>query len=101
MFGDLMGNMEERQLEMKKKLQEVLIEENLEGVSIKANGAREILNVSIDKKYQSEGHIEELEDLLVVAMNNLLEKVSEVEAKESQNMIDEMLPPGMSNLFGG
>ncbi len=59
------------------------------------------MNVSLDEKYLSSDNKEELEDLLVVAMNNLLVKVGEEEAKESQNMISEMLPPGIGNLFGG
>lgn len=99
MFGDLMGNMEEKQLEMKKKLQEITLEENLEGITITANAAREILNVSIDNKFQNEDNLEELEDLLVVAMNNLLAKIGDEEAKESQSMISQMMPPGMGNLF--
>jgi len=101
MLGDLMGNMEEKQNAMKAKLQQIELSETIEGVSIKANAAREILNVTIDSKYQSPEHGEELEDILVVAMNNLLGKISEEEARESQNMISDMLPPGMAGLFGG
>ena len=44
---------------------------------------------------------EELEDLLLVAFNNLLDKVAVEEANESQKMISQMLPPGMEGLFGG
>jgi len=33
-------------------------------------------------------------------MNNLLDKIGEEEAKESQNMISQMLPPGMGGMFG-
>jgi len=95
-----MGNMEEKQTEMKKKLQSISISETLEGITIEANGAREILNISIDSKYKSKNDLEEIEDLLVVAMNNLLSKIAEEEAKESQNMISQILPPGMGNLFG-
>jgi len=101
MLGDLMGNMEEKQNAMKAKLQQIELEEKLEGVTITANAAREILNVTIDSKYQSAEHGEELEDILVVAMNNLLAKISEEEARESQSMISDMLPPGMAGLFGG
>ena len=100
MLGDLMGNMEEKQLEMKKKLQAVMISETLEGITITGNGAREIVNISIDEKYQTPENKEELEDLLLVAINNLLEKIGEEEAKESQSMISQMLPPGMAGMFG-
>ena len=101
MFGDLMGNMEEKQKAMREKLQTIEITETLEGVTIKGNGAREILNISIDEAYLVSDRKEELEDILLVAMNNLLLKITEAEAKESQNMISQMLPPGMDGLFGG
>lgn len=101
MFGDLMGNMEEKQKAMKEKLQSIEITESIEGISLKGNGARELLNVSIGEEYLNGERKEELEDLLLVAFNNLLEKISEEEAKESQNMISQMLPPGMEGLFGG
>ena len=100
MFGDLMGNMEEKQKAMKVKLQAIQIEENLEGIKIIGNGAREILNITISDNYLDLDKKEELEDLLLVAFNNLLEKISVEEAKESQNMISQMLPPGMEGLFG-
>lgn len=100
MFGDLMGNMEEKQKAMKEKLEAIQIAESLEGVNISGNGAREILNISIDEEYFSPDKKEELEDLLLVAFNNLMDKISAEEAKESQNMISQILPPGMEGLFG-
>ncbi len=100
MFGDLMGNMEEKQKAMKEKLQAIQITENLEGIDISGNGAREILNISINEDYFNPERKEELEDLLLVAFNNILDKISAEEAKESQNMISQMLPPGMEGLFG-
>ena len=101
MFGDIMGNMEEKQKAMKEKLQSIQISESLEGIQVEGNGAREILNISIKEEYFDPSRKEELEDLLLVAFNNLLDKISVEEAKESQNMISQMLPPGMEGLFGG
>ena len=101
MFGDLMGNMEEKQKAMKEKLQTIEINESLEGIELSGNGAREILNISINEEYLNPERKEELEDLLLVAFNNLLEKISVEEAKESQSMISQILPPGMEGLFGG
>lgn len=96
-----MGNMEERQLEMKKKLQSIVLEESIEGITLTGNAAREITNISIDPKYHTPQSNEALEDLLVVAMNNLLAEIAEIEAAESQNMLNDMLPPGMAGLFEG
>jgi hypothetical protein len=100
MFGDLMGNMEEKQKAMKAKLQTIEIEEILEGIKLSGNGAREILNISINEEYLKAERKEELEDLLLVAFNNLLDKIATEEAKESQSMISQILPPGMEGLFG-
>ena len=101
MFGDLMGNMEEKQKAMKEKLEAIRISESLEGITIEANGAREILNISIKEEYLASDRKEELEDLLLVAINNIQQKIAAEEARESQNMISQMLPPGMEGLFGG
>ena len=101
MFGDLMGNMEEKQKAMREKLEAIRITEKQEGITIEGNGAREILNIAIDDEYFSPDRKEELEDLLLVAINNLQQKIAAEEAKESQNMISQMLPPGMEGLFGG
>jgi len=95
-----MGNMEEKQKAMKEKLKAIQIDETIEGIKISGNGAREITNISISEDYLKEEKKEELEDLLLVAFNNILDKISEEEAKESQNMISQMLPPGMEGLFG-
>lgn len=100
MFGDIMGNMEEKQKAMKEKLQAIQIAENLEGIKITGNGAREIMNISIKEEYFNPERKEELEDLLLVAFNNILEKIAVEEGKESQSMISQMLPPGMEGLFG-
>lgn len=98
MFGDLMGNMEEKQAQMKEKLSQIELTEEIEGIVIKANAAREILNVSIPDDLATDK--DAVEDLIVVGMNNILVKIAEEEAKESQSMISDMLPPGMGNLFG-
>ena len=95
-----MGNMEEKQAQMREKLKAIIIQESGEGITITANAAREITNISIDDEYATAERKEELEDLLIVLINNLLKKVGEEEAKESQSMIKDMLPPGMSGMFG-
>jgi len=105
MFGDLMGNMEERQKEMKLKLAEITVEAEAGDGAIKviANANREIINISINKEGLDWEDKEEVEDLMMVAVNRALEMAAEKEAMESQNMIKDMLPPGMgglSDMFG-
>ena len=105
MFGDILGNMEERQKEMREKLAQITVEaEAGDGaVKVTANAARAITNISISKEAIDLDDIEQLEDLLLVAVNRVIEKAAVKEAEESQKMMKDMLPPGMgdlSDLFG-
>lgn len=102
MFGNLMGDMEARKEEMKKKLDDMTMEEQSGdgAVTIKANANKEILNITIDKSKLASDDMEELEDLLLICVNRVLEKAGEKEAEEAQKMISDMMPPGLGNLFG-
>jgi len=105
MFGDLMGNMEKRQKELKVKLAGITVEaEAGDGaVKVTANANREIVNISINKGALDWEDQEQVEDLLMVAVNRALEKAAEKEAAESQNLLKDMLPPGfggLPDLFG-
>ena len=105
MFGDLLGNMEEKQKEIKKKLAEMTVEaESGDGaVKVTANANREIVDLSIDRSKIDLQEEEQLEDLLLVALNRALERAAEKESEETQRMMQDLLPPGlggMSDLFG-
>lgn len=99
MLGDLMGNMQQKQDELKEKLGSIVITEVLEGVSISGTAAKEISNVEIAENYLTTDRKEELEDLLLVAFNNFSKKVADVEAKASQKLVNDLLP-GMGGMFG-
>jgi DNA-binding YbaB/EbfC family protein len=100
MFGDLLGNMEEKQKAMKEKLNTIILtEETGDGaIKVSANANREITNISINKEGIDLEDMEQLEDLLMVAMNRVLEKAAEQEAIESQKMMKDMMPPGLGGL---
>ena len=102
MFGDMFGNMEEKQAEMKKKLAEITVEaESGDGaVKVVANAAREIVNLTFDPEKLDLTDTEQLEDLTMVAINRALELAAEKEAEESKKMIKDMLPPGLDGLSG-
>ncbi|WP_235297206.1 YbaB/EbfC family nucleoid-associated protein [Portibacter marinus] len=103
MFGDLMGNMEEKQKALQEKLAkiEVQAEAGDGAVAVKANGNKEVLNIKIDQNKITLEDVEELEDLVLVAVNRALELAGEKAEVESQSMISDMLPPGLGGLFGG
>ena len=93
-----MGNFQEKQAAMKERLASITIEEKIEGLTITANAAREILNINIEPSLLEDK--EQLEDLLVVTLNKVMDSVAEKEAEMSQNMVNDLLPPGMAGLFG-
>ena len=102
MFGNLFGDMEEMQRRMQEKL--ALIEAEAEAgdgaVKVTANGNREVVNIRISPELLKSGDPEELEDLLVVAINRALADASEKGGAESQKMMKDLLPPGMEDLLG-
>lgn len=63
-----------------------------------ANANQKILNISIDKSKLDWEDTEEVEDLLLVAINRTLEKAAAKQAEESQKLIQNMMPPGMGGL---
>jgi len=100
----MFGNIQEKQAEMQKKLAAIVVEaEAGDGaVKITANASRQITDIKISPDFKFSDN-EELEDLLLTAINRAMAKAAEIEATESQKMISEMLPPGFGNmgsLFG-
>lgn len=94
-----MGNLEQQQAEMHKKLSQFVIEFEMEGIKIIGNAAREITNVSISDDLWAENEKEKIEDLMLIAINRFLEKSAKVEVEESGKMMSDMLPPGFGDLF--
>lgn len=68
-------------------------------VKVTANAAREILNIKFDKALLDWDDQEQVEDFVTVAVNRALALAAEKEAAESQNMIQNMIPPGLEGLF--
>ena len=102
MFGDLFGNVQQQQEEMRKKLATITVTADAGGGAVKvtANANREILDVSIDKSKLDWDDVEQVQDLVLTAVNNALEKAMTKEQAETQKLLTQMMPPGMSGLFG-
>ncbi len=97
MFGDFQARQEAIQL----KLEGIFVTADAGdgAVSVTANGNGKVTNVSIDKTKIDVGDTEEIEDLFLVAVNRCLELAFEKGQAESQNMMKDLLPPGLDNLF--
>ena len=91
--------------EIKKQMQETLVGITVEAeagggmVKVRANAARQILDISIDPSMDLSDR-EELEDLLLEAMNRVIAAAAMKEQEESQAMISKLMPPGMGDLGG-
>lgn len=103
MFGDMFGQVEEQQKALKEKLGKITVE-GIAGdgaITVTSTASREIVNISINKDLLDMEDVEQIEDLVMVAVNRALEKAALKEAEATQGLLKDMLPPGFDNLFGG
>ena len=103
MFGDMMKQMEEMQAKMQEQLAAQTFEAEAGGGAVKVtcDGTRTVQNVTIDPDQVDPSDTEALEDLLVVAVNRVLQQAAEYEAQQAGGMMDNMLPGGLGSLLGG
>ncbi len=97
----MFGGMEEMQKQMQESLASIIVEEQAGGglLTIKANAARQILDVTISPELDLTDK-EELEDLILEAVNRVVAAAAAKEQEESQAMLAKMLPGGMGSLGG-
>jgi len=100
MFGDLFGNIEQQQKDLQEKLAKIELkgEAGDGAITVTANANQKILNISIDKSKLDWEDTEEVEDLLLEAVNRTLEKAAAKQGEESQKLMQNMMPPGMGGL---
>lgn len=101
MFGNLFEKLEEQRAAIREQLEsERITHTDPEGkVSVVVSGARQLIDISINDEFDDR---EQLEDLIVVLINEGLEKAAAMEAELTQNSIRDMMPPGfdaLTNLF--
>ena len=100
MFGNMLGDMEERQKEMRQKLAEIMVEGTAQGGAVKvtANANREVTDIQIDREKLDWEDVEMVQDLVLDATNKALSAAAAKEAEATQEMVKNMLPPGMGDL---
>ncbi|MBK8347796.1 MAG: YbaB/EbfC family nucleoid-associated protein [Saprospiraceae bacterium] len=99
MFGDLMGNLEQQQAEMQKKLAEIPVEIKMDGITITGNATKQITNILLDAELVKGNDKEMLEDLLLAAFNRFMESAVKLEADAAQKLMSELMPPGFEDMF--
>jgi hypothetical protein len=95
---DMFGKLQEMQQQMeatKKRLDTMTVIGDAEGVTVTANGNRHIVNISINPDVVDPNDLEQLEDLLMVAVNRAIEQAEALNAAENGKIASGMLPPGM------
>ena len=96
MFDDLLGNLQKQQEQMQQKLAGITVEaESGDGaVTVQATAEMLIDNIKIDTAKVDLSDREQLEDLLVVAVNRALDAAKKAAAAETGKIFEGMMPPG-------
>ena len=97
-----MGNMKERQAELQASLSRITVESSAGDGAIRvvASANRQVMNISIDKDRIDVSDTEQLEDLLLVAVNRALDLATQKERDATQDLVKSMLPPAFDHLLG-
>jgi DNA-binding protein YbaB len=98
MFGKL-NEAKQKAEEMKLKLDAITVEGSAQGVQIIANANKKIISLNISADLLKPENKEQVEDLLIVAIENVLEQAENISAAEMKAMMGGMIP-GLGNLFG-
>jgi len=87
--------------EIKKRLDTISVASEVEGGAIKviATANKEIKSISISPSFFESADVEELEDLLAVAINKALQQADQVSQAEMQAATKDMLG-GLGGMFG-
>lgn len=87
--------------DVKKRLDGVTVSGSAEGgkISVAANGNKVVQSISIDDDFLKSADKEELEELLVVAVNKALQQAENVNQSEMAALSQEMFG-GLGGMFG-
>ena len=67
-------------------------------VKVTVDGNQQVLNININKEALDWDDKEQVEDLVLEAINRALELSKDKAAEEAQNLVKDILPPGMDGL---
>lgn len=103
MIGNMMRQAQKLQEEMQ-KVQEDAKKKTIEAtsgggmVTVEANGAGEIVSISIDKEVVNPDDVEMLQDLILAASNEALRRAHEMVTEEMSKLTGGLQLPGMGSL---
>jgi len=94
-MDDLMNQMKNMVSASKEKMENMRIETEKEGVKVTCNGSHKILDLNVPERLLNAEGKEELEDLLILALNEALAKADE----QSGQAMKGIIPGGLDGLF--
>jgi DNA-binding YbaB/EbfC family protein len=95
---EMMARAQDMQRQMQDKMKETVVEASSGGgvVTVKMNGAKQVLSVKIDPEVVKSGDVEMLQDMVVAAVNSAAQKADESVQSSLGGMLGGMgLPPGL------
>jgi DNA-binding YbaB/EbfC family protein len=100
MFDKLM-EAQQKAGEIKKRLDAITVSGTAEGgkITVTANGNKVVQSVQIDNDFLASADREEVEELLVVAINKAMEQAENISQNEMAAMTKDMLG-GLGGMFG-
>jgi hypothetical protein len=94
----MMSKAQDMQRQMQEKMKETVVEASSGGgtVTVKMNGAKQVLGVKIDPEIVKSGDVEMLQDMVTAAVNEASRKADESVQSTLGGMLGGMgLPPGL------
>jgi len=103
---DRINEMQQKMQESKAKLDEIMVNgESPDGqVKVTVTASKKIKNIEIAPELVAAGDKEQIEDMLLSALNRAMDQADVTGAAEMQKMAGDILPGGLGalgNLFGG
>lgn len=95
---EMMSRAQDMQRQMQEKMKETVVEASSGGgvVTVKMNGAKQVLSVKIDPEVVKSGDVEMLQDMVAAAVNSAAQKADELVQSSLGGMLGGMgLPPGL------
>ncbi len=95
---EMMARAQDMQRQMQEKMKETVVEASSGGgvVSVKMNGAKQVLSVKIDPEVVKSGDVEMLQDMVAAAVNEAARQADESVQSSLGGMLGGMgLPPGL------
>lgn len=99
MLDDLMGQMKDMMAASQSKMDAIRVEVEKEGVKVVCNGHRHVLDISIADELIASGDREQLEDLILAAVNEAMIKAEEQSGSALKGLTDGLIPGGLDGLF--